>query len=606
MISLDRRKFLSLVPAPLLSLGVISPVTSLLRISSSAKRTQDYATSPVKAESCWLDVCAPFIVEDAPRGIHSEIILTSDTFAGSRGYEDQVDQTEYELYLYDPEGRPIGANGVARRLTVPAMTATIINASDLLEGQKSFWGGLRIRLRPKGREVMHASDLFSSAFVRWSSGDSFDNVHANPDPLQWQKPEAFCYSMPFPSLTEYECAFSLFNPYDARSMGAIVMHEHGGRKLIEMPYDLPAHASLIIRLNAGDLVRDAARLFSAPISDSKTRRLTDGGGMIKVNNAQGSQKSFGYLLIRKPDRPRFSIDHPIHQSVYRPAPMTRPFDSQGRFVAKNVLYSPLLFRAKRFGDLTLESRFHFCTGLPLEEALWLSLFATDAAGNVPWLSASDPKLAGSIAPTPVENGVIKLNIEQSCVLDFARLSLSKDFSGGLSLALAPDSTHTLMKVEINVPEWGAHAFTHFRPGIRAARSYQKPKQRGSLVTDYISSGARLQWRNGKRLFDEIVAVMNIDDRNIQGNPRLELFDARGFIRRVELETIPGFATRHYLLSELIKAPVEPATLTLRLVDEQASLLMSTIHLDYTRRDIALDHGSDRFSTFVDYGCSTTA
>jgi hypothetical protein len=30
--------------------------------------------------------------------------------------------------------------------------------------------------------------------------------------------------------------------------------------------------------------------------------------------------------------------------------------------------------------------------------------------------------------------------------------------------------------------------------------------------------------------------------------------------------------------------------------------MSTVHLDYLRRDLALDHGSDRFSTFLDYGC----
>jgi hypothetical protein len=30
--------------------------------------------------------------------------------------------------------------------------------------------------------------------------------------------------------------------------------------------------------------------------------------------------------------------------------------------------------------------------------------------------------------------------------------------------------------------------------------------------------------------------------------------------------------------------------------------MSVVHLDYLRRDLAMDHGSDRFSTFVDYPC----
>jgi hypothetical protein len=41
---------------------------------------------------------------------------------------------------------------------------------------------------------------------------------------------------------------------------------------------------------------------------------------------------------------------------------------------------------------------------------------------------------------------------------------------------------------------------------------------------------------------------------------------------------------------------------LRLVDENATLVMSVLHLDNVRRDIALDHGSDRFSTFHEYDC----
>jgi len=27
-----------------------------------------------------------------------------------------------------------------------------------------------------------------------------------------------------------------------------------------------------------------------------------------------------------------------------------------------------------------------------------------------------------------------------------------------------------------------------------------------------------------------------------------------------------------------------------------------VHLDYERRDLAMDHGSDRHSTYNDYGC----
>lgn len=40
---------------------------------------------------------------------------------------------------------------------------------------------------------------------------------------------------------------------------------------------------------------------------------------------------------------------------------------------------------------------------------------------------------------------------------------------------------------------------------------------------------------------------------------------------------------------------------LRLVDEHVTLLMLVLQLDYLRRDLAIDHGSDRFSIFLDYG-----
>ena len=185
-------------------------------------------------------------------------------------------------------------------------------------------------------------------------------------------------------------------------------------------------------------------------------------------------------------------------------------------------------------------------------------------------------------------------------------AVKENFSGGISLAVSPDSTHTLMKMEVRVPEWGAHAFTHFRPGLRAARGYQKPKQRGGVATDYITSGARLERRGKEILFDEFVAVMNIDDKGIEGRPSLELFTSSGLLTRIPLGSVPGFACRHYLLSELAPSLSKSGALTMRLVDEEATLLMSTVHIDYGRRDIALDHGSDRFSTLLDYGCDPAA
>src|SRR5262249_7535825 len=202
--SLSRRRFVSLLP------GAFAGAAVLPLIPFPARKSHNCSTA-ADAKVCWLDVCAPFIVND-PQGVQSEILLTSDTFAGSRGYEDGADATEYEIYLYDAQGKPIGEAGLAKRLVVPAMQTTLLSVRDILGHDEKFWGGMRIRLRPKAREPMHASDLFSSAFVRWRTDSSFDNVHANPDPLQWQRSESFFYSMPFPPLNEYEALFSLFNP----------------------------------------------------------------------------------------------------------------------------------------------------------------------------------------------------------------------------------------------------------------------------------------------------------------------------------------------------------------------------------------------------------
>jgi hypothetical protein len=233
-------------------------------------------------------------------------------------------------------------------------------------------------------------------------------------------------------------------------------------------------------------------------------------------------------------------------------------------------------------------------------------FITDAEGSLAWQVTNETKLPASIGANQIDQGIVKLGGMQSCIFDCAQLPLPQTFSGGLSLAVAPTTNHTLMKVEMSVREWGAHAFTHFRPGLQSARGYQTPKARGGLATDYIVSGARLE-QNGKRsVRDEVIGVINIDDKGIAGHPTLEVFSGGGLQARIELGEVPGFACRHYLLSELSSGRIGPHDLSLRLVDERATLLMSVVHLDYVRRDLALDHGSDRFSTFNDYSCDASA
>ena len=41
---------------------------------------------------------------------------------------------------------------------------------------------------------------------------------------------------------------------------------------------------------------------------------------------------------------------------------------------------------------------------------------------------------------------------------------------------------------------------------------------------------------------------------------------------------------------------------MRMLDENAMMIVSAVHLDYERRDLALEHGSDRHSTFNDFKC----
>ena len=553
---------------------------------------------------CWLDVTAPFVIENSQIGLHSEIVLTSDTFNGIKGHEDGTQLTDYEVYLYDSSGKAVAREGVAKRLTVPAMHTTVFSVREILGAGKDFFGGMKIRLRPRNDASMHASDLFSSAFLRLTSDSSFDMVHANPDPLQWQRPDSFYYSMPFPSLRQYACFFSLFNPNREHSEGSITVHDQDGRVLRETRYALKPHSSLVFDLRQGSFVKDFGLTFSdtARAETSDPKKYLSAGGTIAVINTEGSAKSFGYLLIKNPDLPRFSIDHPIHQSPFNLVKAKAPFDDEGRFKVKNILYTPMVFRSKKIGGVTLDSRFYFSSGSPIEEHLWLNPFVTDANGEVAWQQTNETKLPATISPKQIERGVIKLGRNQSCTFDCAETTLPKNFSGGLSLAIAPLSNHTLMKVEVRVPEWGAHAFTHFRPGLYNARAYQKAKQRGGIATDYVTTGARLESNAEKVLRDTIIGVMNIDDKNSTGLPTLEVFSTNGLVVRVKLGEVPGFSCRHYLLSELLPGKSIPSDLTLRLVDDNSTLLMSILHLDYSRRDIALDHGSDRFSTFQDFNC----
>jgi hypothetical protein len=265
--------------------------------------------------------------------------------------------------------------------------------------------------------------------------------------------------MPFPPLAAYECVFSLFNPYAEQSVGAITLYDQLGVQLKEAPYKLNPRSSLLLDLRQGDFVSDPRLAFGGPSERNHrdAKLLTPDGGTIAITNQQGSVKGFGYLMIKRAGTSRFSVEHPIHQAPFKPVPAPAPFDSAGRFKAKNILYTPLVFRSKRIGGVTLESRFHFSSGAPLEEFLWINPFITDSEGNVAWQPTAEARMPETISAKQRQRGVIEAAGCKAAYSVCAAPS-AKTFSGGLSLAVAPTTNHTLMKVETSVKEWGAHAF----------------------------------------------------------------------------------------------------------------------------------------------------
>jgi hypothetical protein len=83
-----RRSFLALFPGTLAGVAFLPLLDSLPIALAQTPDSKDKKTGNLV---CWLDVCAPFIVEDPEMGLHSEIVLTSDTFVGAQGYADGAD-----------------------------------------------------------------------------------------------------------------------------------------------------------------------------------------------------------------------------------------------------------------------------------------------------------------------------------------------------------------------------------------------------------------------------------------------------------------------------------------------------------------------------------
>ncbi|MCI0489241.1 MAG: hypothetical protein L0229_21830 [Blastocatellia bacterium] len=250
----------------------------------------------------------------------------------------------------------------------------------------------------------------------------------------------------------------------------------------------------------------------------------------------------------------------------------------------------------------MSSRVYMGSGRPLEDELWLLAYAVDAEGRLRWVASKDEELAARLPKGFLNQGAIMLKPYQSCDLDFGELSLDSGFGGDIGVATSPPTSHVLMKIEVKVHNWGTSAFSHFRPGVRGAYALKNVAGREGLATDYIVTGAQVKHASSGPEADCLIAAFNIDEGKT-GNPTIEVFDQSGFIVRKRLGALAGSACKHILLSSLFpELRDRRGPLTLRLTDESAVVILSALHIDYKRRDVAIDHGSDRFSTYIDYGC----
>jgi hypothetical protein len=588
MMRIDRREFLSKL------YGSIA-VTSIPFLKSPSL---DIPAS----RGCWLSTCIPLVVEDPAIGLSTEIILTSNSFDGIDGHTDPSHSTDYEISLYDPAGKLVSAGGAGKplRLNVPAMRTTVIRCADLVGAGRPFWGGCRLRMWAKGKRPTYVSDLFSAAYVRWNYRESFDALHSQPDPLQLQQAETFYSCIPFPNLEEFSCTLSVFNPYEAASSGRIILHSQDGDRRIERPYRLAPFQTTLLSLNL-DAKPAPANSISSHVACS--RQDIKKGGSITIENDAGTVKNFSFLMIKGKANNAFSAEHTIHQTNYSVERHESPFRPDRSFKARGWVYTSFIFNRAEMAGLNLSSRVYLSAGRPLEDALWLLGYATDAMGEIRWTTRSDDDLGSSIATSFLDRGAIRLQPFQSCELDFERLAVDTGFAGGLGIAASSRTSHVLKKIEVRVNNWGTSAFSHFRPGSLSARELQAIEPRGGLVSDYLVTDARVR-RSGTGMENDcLVAVFNIEEDHA-GNPTLEVFGSDGFIARRSLGRLPEVASRYFLLSQLFPQLAErgPGPCTLRLIDESAVVTLSALHIDYKRRDVSIDHGSDRFSTHIDYDC----
>ena len=103
--------------------------------------------------------------------------------------------------------------------------------------------------------------------------------------------------------------------------------------------------------------------------------------------------------------------------------------------------------------------------------------------------------------------------------------------------------------------------------------------------------------------DRIQAVGRALDLDKLKGPQTQVVDLGGHF------VMPGFNDAHLHLDDAGTTKLSVDLTGVKSLDDlrmqvaNALMVVSALHIDYERRDIALEHGSDRHSTFQDFKCS---
>ena len=145
--------------------------------------------------------------------------------------------------------------------------------------------------------------------------------------------------MPFPPMSEYHCAFALFNPNEEESYGKVRVVDCMGRTAVERKFNLPPHRTTLYTL--ADLKPADTAGEALAIQPLQHDQLKDGGVVVVSNESE--RVPFAYTFMKGREGRSFTVEHPLHFSADAPVKPARstPYGPNRSFPAQALIYTPI-------------------------------------------------------------------------------------------------------------------------------------------------------------------------------------------------------------------------------------------------------------------------